>query len=128
MSSVTKFAQNIGRRVKLKWDGEVRKFRTFQFFETQGYGMYESILFRKSYNLVQFPNYVPVIVNLTVTVNFVTQCNDHFCWQASLLHLRPSFSSTMMITRTIYVQDLTSGTVLINTINDIFRYFLGLQF
>ena len=67
--------------------------------------------------LVQFPNSVPVIVNLDLTLNFVTligrpQCNGRFCWQASLLHLRPSFSSTRMITRTIYVQDLSSGTVL----------------
>ena len=40
------------------------------------------------------------------------QCNSRFCWQASLLHLRPSFRSTRMITRTIYVQDLSSGTLL----------------
>ena len=71
----------------------------------------------KSMILVQFPNSVPVIVNLDLTLNFVTligrpQCNGRFCWQASLLHLRPSFSSTRMITRTIYVQDLSSGTVL----------------
>ena len=70
--------------------------------------------------LVQFPNSVPVIVNLDLTLNFVTligrpQCNGRFCWQASLLHLRPSFSSTRMITRTIYVQDLSSGTVLMIT-------------
>ena len=67
---------------------------------------------------VQFPNSVPVIVNLDLTLNFVTligrpQYNGRFCWQASLLHLRPSFSSTRMITRTIYVQDLSSGTVLL---------------
>ena len=67
---------------------------------------------------VQFPNSVPVIVNLDLTLNFVTligrpQCNGCFCWQAILLHLRPSFSSTSMITRTIYVQDLSSGTVLL---------------
>ena len=69
--------------------------------------------------LVQFPNSVSVIVNLDLTLNFVTligrpQCNGRFCWQASLLHLRPSFSSTRMITRTIYVQDLSSGTVLMS--------------
>ena len=74
--------------------------------------------FQTLYFLVQFPNCsVPVIVNLDLTLNFVTligrpQCNGRFCWQASLLHLRPSFSSTRMITRTIYVQDLSSGTVL----------------
>ena len=66
---------------------------------------------------VQFPNSIPVIVNLDLTLNFDTligrpQCNGRFCWQASLLHLRPSFSVTRMITRTIYVQDLSSGTVL----------------
>ena len=75
------------------------------------------------YNIiVQFPNSVPVIVNLDLTLNFVTligqpQYNGRFCWQASLLHLRPSFSSTRMITRTIYVQDLSSGTVLKLTIS-----------
>ena len=67
---------------------------------------------------VQFPNSVFVIVNLTVTLNFVTligrpQCKGRFCWLASLLHLRPSFSSTRMITRTIYVQELSSGTLFI---------------
>ena len=72
-------------------------------------------------SLVQFPNSIPVIVNLDLTLNFVTligrpQWNGRFCWQASLLHLRPSFSSTRMITRTIYVQDLSSGTLLISSI------------
>ena len=62
--------------------------------------------------IVQFQNSVPVIVNLTVILNFVTligrpQCNGRFCWQASLLRLRPIFSSA----RTIYVQDLSSGTL-----------------
>ena len=57
------------------------------------------------------------VLNLDLTLNFVTligrpKCNGRFCWQASLLHLRPSFSSSRMITRTIYVQDLSSGTVL----------------
>ena len=68
----------------------------------------------------QFANSGPVIVNLDLTLNFVTligrpqtpQWIGRFCWQASLVHLRPSFSSTRMITRTIYVQDLSSGTVL----------------
>ena len=67
--------------------------------------------------IVQFPNSVPVIVNFDLTLDFVTligrpQYNGRFCWQASLLHLRPSFSRTRMITRTICVQDLSSGTLL----------------
>ena len=74
--------------------------------------------------VVQFPNSVPVIVNLDLTLYFVTligrpQCNGRFCWQASLLHLRPSFSSTRMITRTIYIQDLSSGTLLVSILNQI---------
>ena len=56
--------------------------------------------------------------SIPVTTYFITligrsQWNGRFCWQASLLHLRPSFSSTRMITRTIYVQDLSSGTLLL---------------
>ena len=63
---------------------------------------------------VQLPNSVPVIVNVNVTLNFVIvnkqpYCNGHICWQASLPHLRPSFSSTRMISRTIYVQDFGFG-------------------
>ena len=52
--------------------------------------------------IVQFPNSVPVVVNVNVTLNFLIvnmqpQCNGHICWQASLLHLRPKFSVTVMI-------------------------------
>ena len=50
--------------------------------------------------IVQFPNSVPVIVNLDLTLNFVTlmgrpQCNGRFCWQASLFHLPPKFTRTV---------------------------------
>ena len=68
---------------------------------------------------------VPELEILTIlpdlTLNFVTligrpQCNGRFCWQVSLLHhLRPSFSVT------IYVQDLSSGTLLITIKSGLFQ-------
>ena len=42
------------------------------------------------------------------------QCNGRYCWQASLLHLWPSFSSTRMITRGPYT----------NYVSRFWRFFL----
>ena len=49
---------------------------------------------------VQFPNcsryskFILVILK-RIIVTVQPHCNGHFCWQASLLHLRPKFSVTI---------------------------------
>ena len=55
--------------------------------------------------IVQFPNcsryskFILVILKLII-VTVQPHCNGHFCWQASLLHLRPKFSVTFTFTIT----------------------------
>ena len=67
-------------------------------------GAYLSFINFHMYNLYTHTRVVPELEILTIfpdlTLNFVTligrpQCNGRYCWQASLFHLPPRFTSTV---------------------------------
>ena len=70
------------------------------------------------YTKVQFPNSVPVIVNLVLTLNFVytnrtAPVQRPFLLAGELASPAAEFRVTRVITRMIYVQDLSSGTLIL---------------